>query len=518
MATEDLMRGLSELDEEFEGYVKADRYYEGDPDEFFASARLARLLAAAGERFRINLAKTPVDVVANRLRLASVSVPGDDAATALIEEIHNANDLDLHGPNFSRRATEYGDCYAIVWPFVDDAEESDEDEDGADPSDDQLDGEAVDAQVEISYVDPMHGRMIYDTERPNRKAYFVMRWTDGERRRANVYYADRIERYVTKVGTKGKAAEEWEEYEDGPVDNPYGEIPVFHFRTDAPYGRPEHYDAYGLQDAVNKLFVTQMGTTELHGFPQRVALLDPQAILDQANDGPDWDDDADATEDDSRPTSSNLRGGPGTMIELAGVRDVKEFTSADPQVFIQPFELYVRVIAQVTTTPLHYFDPSGDQPSGESRRTADLPLDQKVGDRKRWFGATWAELWRFALKIRGREVETVDVRWEPNQVMGDESAWTVIQQKQALGVPQRQTLLEAGYSPEQVDEWLSQRADDMDLQRRVEILDKIGDAVQKLGSGVALGLFDAAAANEIISRIVGQTAPAPDPEEIAEDA
>lgn len=516
MATEDLMRGLAELDEEFEGYLKADRYYEGDPDEFFASPKLARLLAAAGERFRINLAKTPVDVVANRLRIASVSVPGDDKATALIEEIGNANDLELHGPNFARRAVEYGDCYAIVWPFDDGAEESDEDVTGADPSDVQLDDEAVDAMVEISYCDPMRGRMIYDSERPNRKAYFIMRWKDGDAVRANVYYADRIERYVTRAGTKGKHPEEWQEYEDGPIDNPYNEIPVFHFRTDAPYGRPEHYDAFGLQDAVNKLFVTQMGTTELHGFPQRVALLDPAAVLDQANDGPDWDEDAEALDGDSRPTSSNLRGGPGTLIELAGVKDVKEFTSADPKVFTDPFELYVRTMAQVTTTPLHYFDPSGDQPSGESRRTADLPLDQKVGDRKKWLGATWAELWRFALKVRGLEVETVDVRWEPNQVMGDESAWNVIAMKQQLGVPQRQTLLEAGYAPEQVDDWLSQRADDMDLQRRVEVLDKIGDAVQKIGAGVATGIFDAGQANEIISRIVGQAAPAPDPEELEE--
>lgn len=42
------------------------------------------------------------------------------------------------------------------------------------------------------------------------------------------------------------------------MDNPYGVIPVFHLRTDRPYGEPCHRGFYGPQDTVNKLIIGHM--------------------------------------------------------------------------------------------------------------------------------------------------------------------------------------------------------------------------------------------------------------------
>lgn len=520
---DDLMAGLKELGSAYEGYMAAQRYYEGDPEEFFSNEKLRRLLSASGERYKINMARKVVDVPAKRLRVNGFTVPDNDAATQVIEEVSKANDLDLHGPNFARRALEYGDAYAIAWPFYPDGGELPDDDGLESPGelDDQVDDAQARELVEITYNSPLVMRMVYDDEHPNRKAYAIKRWwVDGydmdgrevKRQRVNLYYADRIERWITKAGSKGKHRDEWEPFGDD-IENPWGEIPVFHFRTDAPYGRPEHYDAYGPQDAINKLFVTQMATTDSHGFPQRFALMDPEAVLEQNNDDADWEDDAAAPtgETDLAASRSSLRGGPGTLLELAGIKEAGQWDAADPKVFIDPFALYVRAMGAATDTPVHYFDPTGgDKPSGESLRAEDAPLEDKVADRRTWFAATWSELWIFVLKMRGMTVEQVEVNWQPPSVVADVDAWNVIAQKQAAGVPERQTLLEAGYTADQVDEWTSADEEAMTLVRQVEILDKIGEAVQKLGTGIGFGILSAESANQVLQRVLGLVSPGVD--------
>lgn len=517
---DDLMTGLRELGSAYDGYMRAQSYYEGNPEEFFSNPKLARLLGEMGERYRINMARKVVNVVAKRLRVNSFTVPDNDAATQMIEEIAAANDLELHGPSFARRALEYGDSYAMVWPFYPDGGELPDDD--GDELDHELDDQVDDAQarelVEITYNDPLHMRMVYDDEHPNRKAYAIKRWwvsthdangAEVTRVRANLYYADRIERYQTKAGTKGKAPEEWETFSE-PIENPWGEIPVFHFRTDAPYGRPEHLDAYGPQDALNKLFVTQMATTDSHGFPQRYGLVDPEAVLDQNNDDADWEDDADpvTNETDRADQRGGLRGGPGTMLSLTGIKEAGQWDAADPKVFIDPFSLYVRAMGAVTDTPVHYFDPTGgEKPSGESLRAEDAPLDDKVAERKTWIGATWKELWIFVLKMRGVEVETVEINWRPAAVLADSDGWAVVAAKQAAGVPERQTLLEAGYTADQVDEWTNADEEAMTLARQVAVLDQIGAAVQKLGTAIGFGILTAESANQVLSRVLGLVAP-----------
>lgn len=507
----DLMDGLRSLGDHLDDYVRAERYYDGDPEEFFLSARIQRLLATAADRFRINMAKTPVNAVAARCRVAAVVVEGNDAATDVIQEIWEANDLDLHAQNWTRRAAEYGDAYVVAWPYEDDSLEDDDDEGGEDPSDVGLDPEAEAAGVELTYVAPTMGRMIYDTERPTRKLYFIMRWKENDRFRANVFYADRIERWIAKAGTKGTQIQEWERYDDAPIENPYGQIPVFHFRTDAPYGRPEHIDAYSLQDAINKLFITHIGSVEGEGAPQRYGLLDPASVLTENQDDPDWDDDADAPTDTSVATASSSLRGPGTMQILAGMKAVGEWGTADPERLLGPMSTYVRIMAHVTDTPIHHFDlERGDQPSGSALQKKDAPFQDKVRDRQRWFRATMRELWRFALKLRGITLapgQQIDVRWEPPEVAGDTETWTVADLKRQAGVPTRQILLELGYQPDQVDEWLDETGEDMALAGRVNLLLTIAEAVQRLGTGIGFGILTKENASDIIEAVIGQVVP-----------
>ena len=55
------------------------------------------------------------------------------------------------------------------------------------------------------------------------------------------------------------------------------------------------------------------------------------------------------------------------------------------------------------------------------------------------------------------------------------------------GVPTRQALLEAGYTTEQVDEWLTE-SEDEDLMRPILALKELGAATQRLGTAVGFGV------------------------------
>lgn len=479
----DLMDGIAALAQAEPEYRKAANYYAGNVDEvIYRTSRVARKLASTGERYRINFAKTPVDVVAARMEIAAVTVPGDEAATKVLQtQVWDANQLTLETPDWTRQTCMYGDGYLVVWP-----------------------GEA-DNTVDMYFNAPTTMRLVYDPENPRRKAYAIKRWKAGERQRATLYYADRIERWITKPGVSGESEHDWEPFEeDGqtwPIANPYGEVPVFHLRTASPYGTPEHQAAYGAQDALNKLIITMMAATDYAGFPLRVALVEADAqVTGQAGTQPNWADDDDATSTD-QGLPDQLPVGPGDVWLASGLKGVDQFDAADPKHFLDPVEFLIRAMAQITTTPLHYFDPTGDAPSGESLRAADAPLVKKVEFRQQRFASTYAEALAFALKVLDRAGLKVDVRWNPATSTDDKDSWETAGLKLKAGVPVRQVLLEQGYTATQVDEWIADAGEE-NLRQRIELLVELGKAVRDLGAGISLEAVSAESVQTAIDAIL----------------
>jgi hypothetical protein len=502
MSIEDLIYGLTELAEARPDYEKAEQYYKGLQHDIFGNTRLEQKLKAESKLYRVNLAKTAVNVVADRLTVAAVTVPDDEAATALIADVWADNELDLHQDAFTRRACEYGDSYALVWPEVDD--------DADEPA----------ASVEIAFHDPLCMRLFYDPEHPSEKLYGVKRWkmTDG-RIRATLYYADRGERWVIK-GKDMKELEPgaWLPYaEDGldaEFDNPYGEVPIFHYRTSAPYGVPEHLDAYGPQAAINKAMINQVATMGLAGFPARYALQDDK-VLDNNVDDPDWDDDAEAEGIGESLAGmgqgSKMRNAPGALNWLTGVKDLKEFPAAPPGVFLEPMTVYARLMGQVTDTPGYRLNFTGEPPSGESLKVDNQPLNRKVETRQQWFGSTIRAQWIFILtKILDHAVDAVEVRWKPADQVHSLEDWQIAQAKRDSGVPETQVLLESGYSVDQVDEWQQGDREAMDLLRRADILEKIGRGAQWLSTAVVAGVLDAGSVAALINKVMDDATPPDD--------
>ncbi|MGW6912582.1 phage portal protein [Kitasatospora sp. NPDC054939] len=520
-ASDDLWMGLEALREARPAYVEAAAYYDDEVPEVFASTRVRRAIARTGTDHGKPYIAMVVDAVVDRMKLAAVTSPNPEQAEAL-QKVWDSNRMRREAIKIHRWQAEYGDAYLIVLPHEDDK------------------GNVI--GVDQYANDPLTVRMMYSTENPREKAYAVKRWCeavgiDHQVHRAELYYDDRVERWTTKVDSPGTTQGDWEPWlpdaivdEGGGVVEPdsdawiishdYGEIPVFHFRNAEPYGVPEHRRGYGAQDTINKLDATHMGTVDYQGFPQRYALTEAANTDTGDLDPSDFDDDMFPADPAAGPSDSgddsSLKSGPGEVWTLRGFRQVGQFDAAQPSVFYDPIEFNIRSIATLTVTPLHLFDPSGDQPSGQSIRAQDAPFVDKIRDRQEGATDIWQDSQGFALHLLDHEDPVVDVRWHAAETVDDKDSWETARIKSDLGVPHRQLLLEAGYSDDQVTVWLESPTDDAaELTRRLADLSSLADTVQKLGAAVTLGAIDEAQVQALIGPVVdaitGRPTVAPDP-------
>lgn len=491
MPIDDLMLGLAELRDSFDTYQEAEHYYEGSNPELFASHRIARVLRPYEDHFRLNLAAIPVDSLAHRLEIAAVTITTDDEEVTedetltqrLQDEIRDMNNMELEEPLVHLKASMFGDAYVIV--------SRDEDETG-------------DAFVDIYYNTPYETRIVYDRS-GRRKLFAIKSWSEreddgAEFQRADLYYPDVFEQWITKRNAKGTEASDWEPYGEGtallldvdgepltsivgydgegkPIEEPltqagvfvhdYGQIPVFHFRNDRPYGRAEHRRAFGAQDVVNKLMISHIATIDFQSFPQRYALKDPNAAEADAED---WDDD-DASGTTTTTPGTKLKAGPGELWWLEGAKQVGQFEVADADAFLKPFDRVVRTMSTLTETPLHLFDQSGEPPSGESRRTAEAGQTKKVKTRQKQFGATWRDVYAFAMFLLTDQDfnDRINVNWVPAESMDEAEAWDLANKKKVVGLPLIQVLLEQGYTEDEItrfkEQWEEEQKQRIEMQR-----------------------------------------------------
>lgn len=412
---------VSKMINERPKFETAESYYEGTQGEVFygKGSNFRRDLASSStDRTTLNFMRPIVDNVANRLEIEKIV--GEQEVTKAVEKIRIKNGMDLLEKEIHRNALAMGEYYAMVW--------------------------AKNGEVKVSIHDPRDTIVIYDPE-TGEKLLGARLWFDElyNRHKLNVFYPDRVEKYATK----GKqlnyddsmqlgeitAGAQW--LHEETIENPFGEVPLFHFRTHGETGRPEHYDGYSIQDAINKLTVTHMITVDFQGAPQRYALKDPNVSDGEMED---WD----GNETDRE--QKGIQFSPATMLLLQGFKAVGQFEPAKPEVFTAPIDHHVKSLAAVTNTPLHYFQATGNVPSGNALRAAEGPLLKKVADRQIAFGKVWDELYTFAVRIElNRKNADLVIHWKSVETLDLLEVWDVIAKKRNAGMPFEQTLIEAGY-------------------------------------------------------------------------
>jgi hypothetical protein len=378
------------------GYALARRYYDGEHSLTFATEKFKSVFGRLFNALADNLCPAVVDSVADRLKVTGVEAGQgvDDAVATAAWTIWQRNRMDVRAPETHHEALLSGDGYALVWP---------------DASDKAVIWPLAAADVAVSY----------DPNRPGviRRAARVWQDDDDQRVHVDLFFADRVERYVTRGArrrilgastrpgdfvpyftTDGRGAQVEDVIEYG-----WGRVPIVHFpnRRYHAYGISELANVLPLQDALNKTLCDMLIAQEFSAFPQRWATGIEVGEVDEQG----------------RASTPPYNYGNDRMFTTAEeAAKFGAFPTSDLRMYVEVQENLRSEIARVSGTPLHYlFITRGDFPSGEAMKSAEARFTRKVEQRQAAFGNQWEDLLALALRIEGVadvDGDALSLAWE----------------------------------------------------------------------------------------------------------
>ncbi len=431
MIVDDVTHALRELTARRVDYDLPRHYYEGRHRLLFATDRFRNVFGDLFRAFADNFCAPIIDTLNDRLEITGFTdTQGGDANTAA-QGIWDANRLDTQTAHLHQEALVEGDAYLIVWPNQ--------------------------QGVPILHLNRATRCLtVYDDDTPWQVEYAIKVWPLRDKRvRVNMYYPDRIERYITRPGTKGfprdpRALQDFtEDNEPAEIPHSWGVVPVFHFANKARIGargRSELVDAIPLNDAVNKSLADMLVGSEFVALPQR------------------W---ATGVAEETDPVTGRKLPPfqPGVERMLTTENTGASFGQFDPTDFKGPIDLmraFVTHLAAVTGTPAHaFYVDQGDWPSGEALKTAEARLVARATARTRAWGPVWADAMGLAVRMlqgAGAPEGGLVTQWAPVATRMEREELENAEARWRLGVSRRRILLELGYKDNEVDEMLEERA------------------------------------------------------------
>ncbi len=470
----DIEQAITTLRLNSERYAKTERYYNGDHDLAFATEKFQNTFGTLFREFALNLCPVICDAVRDKLRVTGFSVESvssprvnkgssapsraltnvratDTAATDTeTRRIWQSNRMGTRSGEIHKEALKNGDAYVIVWP--------------------NARGEAVFYPNKAANI-----TLATDEDAPGRVLWAAKAWQTADKHvRLNLFYPDRIEKYVSRGETEGSLPDAKDFVPAGTraslpascqsglppstamgvtpeepalragmpafrqdaqhiVENPYGVVPVFHFANNADLGlagRSELEAAMPVQDGLNKSVLDMLVAMEFAAYRQRWAA------------GIEIEYDA-----DGKIVAPFKAGVDHLWLAENPQAKFGDFEASALDQFLKVKDSFRVDMASVTGTPLHYFlQTTGGFPSGESLKKAETRFLAKVRDRQESFGQVWADAMAFALMIEGQGRDTrLITEWEDPAPMAEREFLENILLKKQIGLPVEQALLEAGY-------------------------------------------------------------------------
>jgi len=393
-----------------------DHYYRGKHRLRFATEKFANTFGPVFQAACENMCAVVVDVIADRLIIEQFeTADGNDTVEPLTREIWRANRMDEWAGRIHSGVLTLGEYFAVVWP--------------------NSEGQPV--------VYPNHPAGIVVEEDPEKHGHIVKAakiWQQAKRIRLNIFYPDRIEKYITASDVMGVPTEAIsfihceENGEPWPLKNDYGRVPVFRFANNG--GQSELESVIPLQDMLNKSLIDMLVAMEYESFAQR------------------WATGLEVGEDDEGNPQAPFKAGVDRVWAVRSeVTKFGEFSRSDLKAFIGVSDSLRESIARVSGIPMHYItSAAGGFPSGESLKTSEHRLTTKVRDRQISFGNAWADIMRFSLRVAtGADVD-IQTGWvDTSPRMTSAELWSTALQQQQSGVSVHQTLRERGYTDSQIE-------------------------------------------------------------------
>ena len=476
----DLGRALKLIEQKAPEYTKAREYYDGKRAEI-AGSSVAKAIIAQGKETPISFAHIPVDVIVEKVELASITAP-EAAAKAALETWYTTNDLEDESEDWVRKGGIFGDYYAVTDPVG-------LDEDGA----------ATVEDIDTIGMSPLSTIVVYDKKTERIPLYGLHVWDTGTEKKpeckAVLYYDDASIKLVSTTGKTTDPTDYTLDYpDDGDIEDAWIEhdndrMLIEHLAIGGrPYGVPLHRRAWAFQDAIAKISANNLVNVDAQGLPSRWALLDPAAEVDDdidddfGTDGPTSSSEGRGDGQQGATRSTRVRSMPGSIAMLRGIKQVGTFDQGDSNSFLGNLDWYVRGMAVATGIPLFEFDLTGDQPSGEARRRAEGRANRRAASVKRQAAGFFTRLAETVLTLSG-VAGRVSVTFNPSETSTDKEGLELVSAKVKAGVPLRQALLEAGYTDVQVNEWYPAN----EAAISIESVSAIATALASLGNAKTLG-------------------------------
>jgi len=410
MAT-DLERAYKALSNKTIIYDTLWEYYDGVQPLRYSTERLKDVFKNISARFTLNWCAVVVDSVLERMVLKQFQVANDEMATRALGQWWKDSGMYLEDDDVHLCAMVTGESFVIGW----------QNEDGG---------------VEAFYNDSRLVHAFYDPSQPRQMRMAAKWWTqDDGTMRLTLYYPDRLEYYGTKAkADKVKSAaaflplDELEAEAAAEAENPFGQIPVFHFRRERRAIKSEMTPSVlDVQDAINKLFSDMMVSSEFGAFKQRYVISN--ADIGTLKNAPNviWD----------------LPAGDG----LGQATSVGEFSETGLGNFMSSMQALASSIAKISRTPQSYFWLGARaDPSGEALIAMEGQLNKKVAKYNERFAAEWERLARF---VSGQQTQAIYE--DPRTVQPLTQAQTR-QTNVNAGIPLKTQLRQEGWSPQDLEQ------------------------------------------------------------------
>lgn len=420
---------LDSIAHTIEDYERFEDYYIGEHELEFSTQKWDEIFEATFEEFADNWCGVIVDSAVQRLKITGWKTEDKDKTVEkAAEEIWDRNLMNVEEIDIHTQAFVKGDSFLMVWQDPDDKK-----------------------KAEIYYNDATEVTIYYDPNNRRRVIRAAKKYND-ERNQQHLllYFPDRTETYFVPsnmtedqvAAFAGNFGLQQVDMPSGfmqdaePVPNPYGMVPVFHFKNrsiGSTYGVSELKSIIPIQNAINKLLMDMMVASEFGSFKQKFI----------AGGG--------VPKDGWKSSASRIWATSDPATKFG------EFTATDIEPIFKAVEVLVGHIAKISQTPMHYLRSSGDVPSGEALKTAESGLVKKVVDRQQIWGEKWSQAMTFALRVEGIEAKSpVRPVWQSAETRHDLEQAQTAQLKSILGIPLEHLWAEHfNYTEEEIDQFKS---------------------------------------------------------------
>jgi hypothetical protein len=428
-----------ELDKRQKSITVWNDFYGGKHNLGFASARFKAAFGGLFETFSDNWTEVVCDAPAERLTPTGFRFgTGDDndppQADKEAQRIWQTSSMDAWAKVAHTETMVKSRAFVLVWVENPAAEQP---------------------EPEITVEDATQCIVAYEPGSRRRRKAALKRW-DGQDGYvyATLYLPDQIWKWrrrsmVSALILPASLTAGWEPRGETPdeqvIDNPLGRVCMVELRNrprlvDDP--KPEHAGVIPLQNALNKLIADLMVAAEAGAFPARWGTgidLPKDPLTGQEIDDPElW------------------RLAVNKMLRASNpAATVGNFAAADLSNFVAGIELLTGHIAALSRTPATYFMGKIENVAADTMTAAETALVSKCMDKTTFLGEDWEEVMRLAFLVKGDTkrgtnplAETI---WANVAYRSEAQMMDALTKKKAIGVPWRQLMEDAGYTPTQID-------------------------------------------------------------------